>query len=315
MKDIIISEGRTSKQFLGVSKLHTTLADESGTCSWIPEDEADEYAHLGMKTITSNGTYPAALDGLAGYSSVIVEVPTGAGGAGESMFMDSLETSVLNYVCTPNLVQEGDTISWRDGSTHTFSCTNRSELRGLWVVNHTDLVFKEQHLVIPNDYTSLTSTHIVEYTVNGRPLYFTEIIGGVAPYTNYTFISPVERDPDISSDIAEMYKVYIRKASTEYEKIKFDVTELSGTYNIRLVLGAGSSALSDSGKAIIEKDTNGLAVSYVSRTDDEQRGIYISDDGTYLLDGIDKLPIVAGQYVEELPQTMDERLIYFVPES
>lgn len=338
MKDIIISEGRTSKQFLGVKRIHTNLLDGSGTCSWIPEEEADDYANIMIKKeINENGTYSAAVDGYAGYSSVVVnveniiDVPTGEGGVSESMFMDSLETNVINFVCTPNLnltienvetednedgeKEEKKVITWRDGYTHTFTCANTSELRGLWVINETDLVFKEQHLVTAVDYTNLTSMHIVEFTINGRQLYFSEIIDGANPYRDYTLTPPEERITDITPEVAEMYKVYIRKTEEEYEKFKFAAIENEGTYSVRLLLGTGKDLITESGKAIIEKDTDGLAVSYVSRKDDIQRGIYINDYNTYLLKDSKKLPILAGEFVNKLPEQYDEDIIYFTLEE
>ncbi len=65
-KNITIQEGGVGKQ-LTVDKLKTNLVG-GGTCLWLPEDEVA----LGRKTITENGTFLAADDGLYGYARVTV---------------------------------------------------------------------------------------------------------------------------------------------------------------------------------------------------------------------------------------------------
>lgn len=308
MKNIAISEGRTAKTFYGVNKIHTPDT-EGGSVTWIPEDEADDYAHLGAKTITENGTYSAAVDSLAGYSSVTVNVPTGAGGEGESVFLDSIETSVIDYICTPNLVQSGDDIGWRDGATHSFSCTNTSALRGLWVLSGTNLVFKEQHLVPVSNSSALTAMHVTECTINGRQLYFTEIIDGTNPYGNYTFNPPDETDPEI----AEMYKVFIRKTQTEYTKAEFVAIQDSGnnTYNFEINLGTGIGT-SSNGRGKIKKDSDGLLASYTGRVDGVEKGVYIDDDNINIKVGDKLIPAFAAHVVAELPADYRQNEFYVV---
>ena len=70
-KNIIIQEGGIGKQ-LTADKLKTNLVG-GGSCLWVPEDEVI----LGTKSITNNGTYSAATDGLTGFSQVTVNVPEG----------------------------------------------------------------------------------------------------------------------------------------------------------------------------------------------------------------------------------------------
>lgn len=81
-KNIIIQEGGLGKQ-LTVDRLKTNLVG-SGSCLWMPEDEAQ----LTTKTITENGTYKAGDDGYYGYSEVIVNIAnagtaTGTDGDGD----------------------------------------------------------------------------------------------------------------------------------------------------------------------------------------------------------------------------------------
>lgn len=70
-KDIVIQEGGVSKRFSDVGKIRTAQA-AGGSADWIPESSA----RTGPKTITRNGNYRAALDGLYGFDSVTVDVPT-----------------------------------------------------------------------------------------------------------------------------------------------------------------------------------------------------------------------------------------------
>lgn len=65
-KNIAIQEGGTSFN-LTVDRLQTALVG-GGSCLWVPEDETV----LGEKTITEDGTYKAANDGVYGYSQVTV---------------------------------------------------------------------------------------------------------------------------------------------------------------------------------------------------------------------------------------------------
>lgn len=76
-KDIIIQEGGTGRQ-LSVDKLRTHLVG-GGTCLWVPEDGVK----LGKKTIRADGTYPAADEGLYGFSQVTVRGIGKATGKGE----------------------------------------------------------------------------------------------------------------------------------------------------------------------------------------------------------------------------------------
>lgn len=72
-KRIRIKEEGENKNFTA-SKLKTNLQG-GGTCLWVPQDEAGDYANLSNKTITANGTYNASSDNVDGFSKVTVNVP------------------------------------------------------------------------------------------------------------------------------------------------------------------------------------------------------------------------------------------------
>ena len=72
-KNITIAEGGSSRSFGPVAKIQTDAVG-GGTVYWVPEDEAGDYANLGAKTITANGTYAAASDNRDGYYQVSVNV-------------------------------------------------------------------------------------------------------------------------------------------------------------------------------------------------------------------------------------------------
>lgn len=69
-KTIIIERGGTPETWEDLSKLRTG-AIAGGSMDWQPEDECT----TGTITITANGEYSAADDGLYGYSKAIVNVP------------------------------------------------------------------------------------------------------------------------------------------------------------------------------------------------------------------------------------------------
>jgi hypothetical protein len=74
-KNIVIAEGTQGKVMTGVEKIRTQLQG-GGTCTWIPQDEAGEYANMKSKTINANGEYNPADDECVGYSKVKVNVKT-----------------------------------------------------------------------------------------------------------------------------------------------------------------------------------------------------------------------------------------------
>lgn len=93
-KEIIIKEGGTAKQF-DTDKLETNIA-AGGTCLWVPEDETQ----VGEITITKNGVYNAADDGLYGYYKVTVN------GIGYAVGLDSDGDEAMTYSDDGELVTE-----------------------------------------------------------------------------------------------------------------------------------------------------------------------------------------------------------------
>lgn len=132
-KNIVIAEGGTAKNFTA-KKIQTKLQG-SGTCNWVPEDEAVDYVDLKDKTFTAPGTYKpsdfncdgfgeikvdipsnvkektitkngifyAADDGCLGYSKVTVAVPEGGGGGPYKVnfFGDDYETILKTEANVP----------------------------------------------------------------------------------------------------------------------------------------------------------------------------------------------------------------------
>lgn len=74
-KNITIQEGGVARQFGGVAKLRTDQQG-GGSVYWVPEEEVQ----LETKSITENGTYYAADDGVYGWDTINVNVPGGTGG-------------------------------------------------------------------------------------------------------------------------------------------------------------------------------------------------------------------------------------------
>lgn len=72
-KNIVIQEDGVSKN-MTVDKL-STVEVGGGSVSWVPEDEAVDYANLGELYADENGAYYSADDNVAGYSQVVVNNP------------------------------------------------------------------------------------------------------------------------------------------------------------------------------------------------------------------------------------------------
>lgn len=228
---------------------------------------------------------------------VAAEVIEATAAFSENTFTDYLETNILPYVCTPNLKMDKGNPVWDtdETKTHYYSCNNTKNLRGFIVAKGISLAFKEQQLVTAENYSKLTTEAIKPFTVNGKQLYFTSVLGGSHPYEFFTFTDPKEKYKDMTTENAEMFKVYLRKPTAEFEKCQFEFTEIYNetygtTYDVRLLFGTGSGD-GDKGKAIVKKDGNGFYFSYVSRTDGVQRGVFIDDNNVCQLKGDRKIPI------------------------
>lgn len=249
------------------------------------------------KTVQTSSTVYSEIETVTVEKVVAAEVIEATTAFSENMFTDYLETNILPYVCTPNLKMDKGKPIWDtdETKTHYYSCSNTKSLRGFVVAKGISLAFKEQQLVTAENYNKLTEEVIKPFTVNGKQLYFTSVLGGSHPYQFFTFTDPKEKYKDMTTENAEMFKVYLRKPISEFEKCQFEFTEIFNetygtTYDVRLLFGTGSGD-GDKGKAIVKKDSDGFYFSYVSRTDGVQRGVYIDDNAVCQLVGDRKVPI------------------------
>lgn len=71
-KNIIIQQDGQAQSLNNVPKISTTTL-EGGSCTWVPEDEADTYARTQTLRVDENGTYTPE-EGYAGFSEVTVDV-------------------------------------------------------------------------------------------------------------------------------------------------------------------------------------------------------------------------------------------------
>lgn len=71
-KNITILEDGEAKSFGSVKKLQTNEVG-GGTCTWVPEDEAGDYANYEELSVTENGTYRPS-ENVDGFSKVEVDV-------------------------------------------------------------------------------------------------------------------------------------------------------------------------------------------------------------------------------------------------
>ena len=71
-KNITILEGRETRTLGGVQKIQTNLAGESGTCNWIPEDEAADFVDADVLEVDENGYYEPEAGSF--YNGVDVQV-------------------------------------------------------------------------------------------------------------------------------------------------------------------------------------------------------------------------------------------------
>lgn len=71
-KNIIIQQDGQAQNLNNVPKISTPTL-EGGSCTWVPEDEADTYARTQTLRVDENGTYTPE-EGYAGFSEVTVDV-------------------------------------------------------------------------------------------------------------------------------------------------------------------------------------------------------------------------------------------------
>jgi hypothetical protein len=200
----------------------------------------------------------------------------------QNLFTEYLETNIIDYKCIPNLVKEGNSVVWA-GDTHTYSATNTASIRGYVKAKGISLQFIEAHLVKPSDYKNMTTDEVVSLTVNSKQVYYTSILGGNNAYQYFTFVSPKTKYPNMSDDVADMYKVMIRKTESEYIKLQHIFVLENDTYNIVTQYGVGD----DNGRGVYQfsKDSNGGELTYIERENGAKLGIRITDTDLYKLNG------------------------------
>lgn len=76
-KSVVIAEGGNAVTCEYVRKIAVQEKDTGNLIEFIPEDEANDYADTGELHATANGSYYASMEDLAGYNTVIVDVPLG----------------------------------------------------------------------------------------------------------------------------------------------------------------------------------------------------------------------------------------------
>lgn len=72
MKNIVLAKNGVEQTLNNVKKLSTNELD-GGSCTWVPMDEANDYADFDTLSVSENGTYSPE-EGYAGYDSVSVDV-------------------------------------------------------------------------------------------------------------------------------------------------------------------------------------------------------------------------------------------------
>ena len=162
-KNITIQEGGTAKQ-MTVEKLRTNLVG-GGSCLWVPEDTVT----LGRKTITENGTFVAADDGLYGYARVTVRGVGRANGTDRdgddaSTTTDSGGALVTKKLPSRLVVDTPPTLTaYADGALIDFSgMVVRACLRsgGVWSDQaHPNGVIPLNELILPVTQADMASVH------------------------------------------------------------------------------------------------------------------------------------------------------------
>lgn len=181
-KNITIQEGGVGRQ-MSVEKLKTDLVS-GGTCLWVPEDEVV----LGRKTITENGTYLAADDGLYGYARVTVRGVGRATGTDRDGDEASTKTSSGGALVTKKLpsrivVDTPPTLTvYSDGAQIDFSgMVVKAYLKsgGVWTdATHPDGVIPLNELILPVTQAEMASIHSDLWSdgegINARMLTYTQ---------------------------------------------------------------------------------------------------------------------------------------------
>lgn len=201
----------------------------------------------------------------------------------DDLQVERLQTNVKNFIVEPNLTVINNVVSWT-GGTKTWRARSNANVRGYIKMEGLTQTFIEAHLTTPSSYTAMTASDITAFTVNGRQLYFTTISGTQA-FQYLTFVAPETKYNGLTNDQREMYKVYMRKASAEYVKMKqeFEWNVTDQTYYVRSTYGTGDT--NGNGVYYFYKDNTGGILGYKSRTDSLEYGYKITDTGCRLVTG------------------------------
>jgi hypothetical protein len=136
------------------------------------------------------------------------------------------------------------------------------------------LQFIESHFAESSSYSE-SNTEL--FTLGGSQVYYTSITGADA-FKFLTFTSPSVLHPN---DNAELYKVRLPKPTNTYVKSEFKWTYNSTyqSYEPELTFGVGD--VQGRGKYKFYKDGDSGRFVYTSRTDGNEYGFIIKDDGIY----------------------------------
>jgi hypothetical protein len=200
----------------------------------------------------------------------------------DDLQVERIETNVKQFICKPNLTVSGDKIEWAD-EVHTYSTTNKTNIRGYISIEGLVQKYIEAHLVVPTDYSKITTSELQPYTINGRQVYYTSIANDTDAYQYFTFATPQEKYPNMSADNAEMFKIYVRKTEAEYIKMEqnFEWNATDNTYYVKTIYGTGDA--NGHGRYYFVKDADSGRFVYTSRTDGKEYGVAIKDDAPYLV--------------------------------
>lgn len=198
----------------------------------------------------------------------------------DDLQVERLETNVKSFICEPNLTDKGE---WA-ATPHTYKARTTGNIRGYIRIEGLTQTYIEAHLTVPSDYNAITVDNLTPLTVNNKQLYFTSVSGSQA-FLYLTFVNPKTKYPNLTSDQAEKYKVYMRKSENEYIKMQqlFEWSVTDNTYYVNTVYGTGDA--NGNGKYYFVKDADSGRFVYKSRTDGLEYGVAIKDDAPYLVTG------------------------------
>lgn len=264
---------------------------ENMKTSNIVRKNVDKYGSLASDIVNNNAIITQITE-VAKEETLSADVIHAGSAFLDDLQVERIETNVKQFICRPNLTVNGDSVEWTD-EEHTYSTTNKANIRGYIKMEGLTQKFVEVHLVVPVNYDKITVSELQPLTVNGRQLYFTSIANEKDAYQYLTFAAPKEKYPSMSVDNATMFTVYIRKTEEEYIKMQqlFEWSAADNTYYVKTIYGTGDE--NGNGKYYFVKDSDSGRFVYKSRTDGKEYGVAIKDDAPYL--------VTAGQLTQMYP--------------